>query len=184
MAALLADGVIEGSCSPWASPVVLVKKKNGEWRFCIDYRHLNSVTAKDSHPLPRVDQTLDALEGSLWFITLDFSNGYWQVNGPGPLPVAVYADGPYQLTCNLPAHDGAGAQRAPMAGVYGAPLRTISPVELNPKKCHLARDHVVFLGHVVSRHGLQPDPRNTDKVRTWPTPKNPTEVRAFVGLCS
>lgn len=54
---------------------------------------------------------------------------------------------------------------------------------LNPKKCHLSRDHVVFLGHVVSRHGLQPDPRNTDKVRSWPTPRNPTDVRAFVGLC-
>ncbi|XP_056138775.1 uncharacterized protein LOC130115181 [Lampris incognitus] len=57
-------------------------------------------------------------------------------------------------------------------------------LRLNSKKCHLARDHVVFLGHVVSRHGLQPDPRNKDKVRTWPTPQNPTEVRAFVGLCS
>uniref|UniRef100_A0A8C5B6F0 Reverse transcriptase/retrotransposon-derived protein RNase H-like domain-containing protein n=1 Tax=Gadus morhua TaxID=8049 RepID=A0A8C5B6F0_GADMO len=50
---------------------------------------------------------------------------------------------------------------------------------------HLTQpNHVVFLGHVVSRHGLQPDPQNTDKVRTWPTPKTQTEVRAFVGLCS
>ena len=47
-------------------------------------------------------------------------------------------------------------------------------LRLNPKKCHLAQDHVVFLGHVVSRHGLQPDPQNTDKVRTWPTPKTQT----------
>ena len=79
MAALLTDGVIEESCSPWASPVVLVKKKNGEWRFCIVYRRLNSITVKDSHPLPRVDDTLDALAGSRWFTTLDFTNGYWQV---------------------------------------------------------------------------------------------------------
>ena len=79
VAALLADGMIEESCSPWASPVVLVKKKNGEWRFCIDYRRLNSITVKDSLPLPRVDDTLDALAGSLWFTTLDFTNGYWQV---------------------------------------------------------------------------------------------------------
>ncbi len=48
---LLADGVIEESCSPWASPVVLVRKKCGTWRFCVDYRCLNSVTIKDSHPL-------------------------------------------------------------------------------------------------------------------------------------
>lgn len=52
VAELLADGVVEESCSPWASPVVLVRKKGGQWRFCIDYRRLNSVTVKDSHPLP------------------------------------------------------------------------------------------------------------------------------------
>lgn len=57
-------------------------------------------------------------------------------------------------------------------------------LRLNPKKCRLARDHVVFLGHVVSCHGLQPDPQNTDKVKTWPTPRNPTKVSAFVGLFS
>lgn len=57
-------------------------------------------------------------------------------------------------------------------------------LKLNPGKCHLARDHVVFLGNVVSWNGLQPDHRNTDKVRNWPVPQNPTEVRAFVGLCS
>lgn len=77
--ALLADRVIEDSCSPWASPVVLVKKKNGEWKFCIDYWRLNSIMVKDCHPLPRVNDTLDALASSLWFSTLDFSNGYWQV---------------------------------------------------------------------------------------------------------
>jgi len=72
--ALLAGSVIEESCSPWASPVVLVKKKCGQWRFCVDYRCLNSVTVKDCHPLPHIDDTLDR-----WYSTFDFSNGYWQV---------------------------------------------------------------------------------------------------------
>lgn len=79
VAALLADGVIEESSSPWASRVVLVTKKNGEWRFGIDYCRLNNGTVKDSHLLPRVDNTLDVSALSMWFSTLDFSNGYWQV---------------------------------------------------------------------------------------------------------
>ena len=55
---------MEPSSSPWASLVVLVKEKNGNYRFCVDYRKLNSVTIKDSYPLPRIDDTLDALAGA------------------------------------------------------------------------------------------------------------------------
>lgn len=55
-------------------------------------------------------------------------------------------------------------------------------MKLNTRKCHLARDHVVFLGHVISENGLQPDLRNTEKVRNWPVPQSPSEIRAFVGI--
>jgi hypothetical protein len=71
--------VIEPSDSPWAAPVCLVAKKDGSIWLCIDYRRLNAVTHKDSFPLPRIDDTLQALEGSSWFSTLDLTNGYWQV---------------------------------------------------------------------------------------------------------
>lgn len=219
VAALLADGVIEESCSPWASPVVLVKKKNGDWRFCIDYRRLNSVTVKDCHPLPRVDDTLDALSGSCWFSTLDFSNGYWQIEvaeEDRPKTAFTTGRGLYQWR-SMPmglTNSPATFQRMMELVLRGLPWQVcmvylddvliFSPtfddhmvslrevfsriqaagLKLNPKKCHLVRDHVVFLGHVVSPHGLQPDPRNTDKVRSWPRPQSPSEVRAFLGLCS
>ena len=77
--AMLKADVIQPSCSPWSSPIVLVKKKDGTHRFCVDYRQLNSLTVKDSYPLPRIDETLDSLSGAKLFSTADLASGYWQV---------------------------------------------------------------------------------------------------------
>ena len=76
---MLNRGIIQPSVSPWASPVVLVKKKDNTDRFCVDFRRLNAVTRKDSYPLPRIDDALDALNGTCCFSAVDLMSGYWQV---------------------------------------------------------------------------------------------------------
>jgi predicted aspartyl protease len=76
---MLRLGVIRKSVSPYASPIVLVKKKSGEIRFCIDFRNLNSKTIPDAYPLPYVSDVLGALHGAKFFTTLDLSSGFWQI---------------------------------------------------------------------------------------------------------
>ena len=73
------NDVIRNLCSPWASQVVLVPKPGGKLRFCGDYRQVNAATKKNVFPLPRVDNTLDALQGNVYFSTLDLASGYWQI---------------------------------------------------------------------------------------------------------
>ncbi|KAI8507260.1 hypothetical protein Bbelb_146400 [Branchiostoma belcheri] len=216
---MLDAGVVEPSQSPWASPVVLVRKKNGTHRFCVDYRKLNHATVKDAHPLPRTDDTIDALSGSAFFTTLDMTAGYWQVPiHPDDREKTAFTTGrglfqftvmPFGLT-NAPST----FQRLMELLLAGLDWRSClaylddiilfsrtfedhlavleevlsrfrsANLKLNADKCKFAQPEVNFLGHVVSRHGVQPDPTNTDKVRNWPTPTSTAHVRSFLGLAS
>ena len=76
---MLKQGIVEECASSWASPIVVVKKKDGSNRICVDYRALNQVTEKDAHPLPRIEDSLDALAGACVYSTLDMTSGYHQV---------------------------------------------------------------------------------------------------------
>ena len=79
MADYISRGFIKPSSSPWASPILLVKKKDGTMRMCVDYRALNAVTIKNKYPLPRVDELFDQLLGASYFTKIDLRSGYHQV---------------------------------------------------------------------------------------------------------
>ena len=109
---MLDQGVVVPSSSPWASPIVLVAKKDGSMRFCVDYRKLNAITKLDVYPLPRIDDSLDLLANTKYLTSLDLASGYWQV-GMEPASQEKTAfitySGLYEFTvmpfglCNAPA---------------------------------------------------------------------------------
>lgn len=76
---MLDNHIIRPSSSPWSSPVVIIKKKDGTPRFCVDYRRLNAITERDVYPLPRIDDIIDKLAGCQYFSTFDLKSGYWQL---------------------------------------------------------------------------------------------------------
>lgn len=76
---MLQEGVIEPSTSPWSSPVVLIKKPTGKFRFCLDLRRVNTSSVKDAYPLPRINSILEKLRHASYISSLDLKNGYWQV---------------------------------------------------------------------------------------------------------
>ena len=110
---MLRKGVIEPCDGPWASPIVLVTKKGGDTRFCVDFRELNAATKKDAYPLPRIEDNLDALQGAHWYSTLDLLSGFWQVEvapeDRDKTAFAVPGQGLYRFVtmpfglCNAPA---------------------------------------------------------------------------------
>ena len=117
---MLRMGAIRKSNSPWASAVVLVRKKDGTLRFCIDLRKLNERTVKDTYSLPRIEDSLDVLNGSCIFTSIDLKSGYWQVElDKKSIPLTAFTVGPlgfyecvqdafwpHQRPCHFPKIDG------------------------------------------------------------------------------
>jgi hypothetical protein len=127
----------------------LVRKKNGELRFCVDYRKLNDITKKDCFPLPRIDDTLDTLAGTEFFSTLDLWSGYWQVDvHPDDKEKTAFSTGQglWQFTvmpsglCNAPA-------------TFERLMKTVLR-GLTYDSCLMYLDDVIIIGHTFQEHLL------------------------------
>ena len=144
---MLDQGVIAPSSSPWASPVVLVSKKDGSTRFCVDYRKLNAITKLDVYPLPRIDDSLDLLAGTQYFTSLDLASGYWQVG----------MEESSQEKTAFTTHRGLYEFQVMPFGLCNAPAtfqRLMEGVlkDLVQRKCLIYLDDILVIGRTFAEH--------------------------------
>ncbi|GKA09547.1 putative reverse transcriptase domain-containing protein [Tanacetum coccineum] len=210
-------GFIRPSSSPWGAPVLFVKKKDGSFRMCIDYRELNKLTVKNRYPLPRIDDLFDQLQGSSVYSKIDLRSGYHQLrvreedipktafrtryghyefqvmpfgltNAPAVFMdlmnrvckpyldkfVIVFIDDILIYSKNKEEHEGH----------LKLILELLKKEELYAKfsKCEFWIPKVQFLGHVIDSKGIHVDPAKIESIKDWASPKNPTEIRQFLGL--
>lgn len=215
----LKSGVIQPSKSSWASPVVLVRKKDQSVRWCIDYRKLNACTIRDAYNIPRIDMCLDSLSSATLFSIMDLQMGYWQIeceekdryktafvtkyglfeyrkmpmgisNGSSTFQrcmelvfrgmqwktLLIYLDDIILYSSNL--RDHLNTLEEVLSRLKSAGLK------LKPSKCQFFEEQVLYLGHVVGKDGIRPNPSVTESIREWQKPKNVKDVQKFLGLCN
>ena len=214
---MLEAKVIRESNSPWSSPLVLVRKKDGTTRICVDYRRLNAQTIPDAYALPRIEEGMDLLQGSNWFSTIDLKSGFWQIAmREQDVPKTAFATpfGFYEhlttpmglmnagATCQRAIEKALGNYNMTICQAYyddvivfsetfnehiermDKVLQRLRDADLKIKhtKCQLFSDRVKYLGHVVSRNGVEADPDKTEALRSWPVPTSVRELRTFLGF--
>ncbi|MES9903532.1 MAG: reverse transcriptase domain-containing protein, partial [Sedimenticola sp.] len=216
---MLQNEIIEPSDSVWTSPVVMIKKKDNSFRFCIDYRRLNNVTVPINFPLPRLECIFDTIgnANAKVFTVLDLKSGFHQIplddetkhktafisrhgtfqfrrlsfglmNAPMSFQMVmskvlqglnwkcalVYIDDILLFSANFTEH-------LDLLGNVFDRLRQAN-LKLHPLKCQFATRKVEYLGHILSRDGVEVNPSKIQVVKEYPAPKTAKQVRQFLGL--
>ena len=215
---MLNANVIKRSKSPWSFPLVVVQKKDGTSRMCVDFRKLNKITKTMSYPLPLIDDILAQLDKSKYFTTLDLKSGYWQVAmDPSDQEKTAFACHKGLFEFNVMPF---GLTNAP--GVFQQLMATVleglehfstaylddiiiwsssaeehirhiqqvfsrlrnHDLKLKLKKCSFFSTETNYLGFIINEHGIKPDPKKVEAIRTLPAPTTVKQVRSFIGMSS
>ena len=210
-------GVISRAVQPtqWCAGMVVVPKKSGSVRICVDFRRLNESVLREIHPLPKVDNTLAQLAGATVFSKIDANSGFWQIpldEGSRELTTFITPFGRYYFNrlpfgiTSAPEHFQRQMETI-LAGQEGvlchiddvpifghtqqehdtrlhAALQKIQSagVTLNKEKCEFSRDSLTFLGHVINKEGVTPDPQKTSAIVAMERATTRTELRRFMGM--
>ncbi|GJU66669.1 putative reverse transcriptase domain-containing protein [Tanacetum coccineum] len=146
-------GFIRPSHSPWGAPVLFVKKKDGSFRMCIDYRELNKLTVKNRYPLPRIDDLFDQLQDKFVIVFIDDILIYSKTKEDHEVHLRLVLE-----------------------------LLRMEKLYAKFSKCEFWLQEVHLLGHVVNHSGIHVDPGKIEAVNNWKAPTTSSEIRSFLGL--
>ncbi|GKA36735.1 putative reverse transcriptase domain-containing protein [Tanacetum coccineum] len=184
-------GFIRPSTSPWGAPVLFVKKKDGSFRMCIDYRELNKLTVKNHYPLPRIDDLFDQLQGSGVYSKINLRSGYHQLRvRDEDIPKTSFKTRyehyefqvmPFVFIDDILIYSRNKEERANHLKII---LELLRKEKLYAKfsKCNFWIRMVQFLGHIINSQGLHVDPAKIEPVKNWASPTTLTEVRQLLVL--
>ncbi|GKD73099.1 putative reverse transcriptase domain-containing protein, partial [Tanacetum coccineum] len=189
-------GFIRPSTSPWGAPVLFVKKKDGSFRMCIDYRELNKLTIKNRYPLPRIDDLFDQLQGSSVYSKIDLRSGYHQLRvREEDIPKTAFRTRyghyefqvmPFGLT-NAPAVFMDLMNRVCKPYLDKFVIVFIDDILIYSRNEEEHANHLRIILELLRKEkfqGLHVDPANIEAVKNWTSPTTPTELRQFLGLTS
>ncbi|GKD61822.1 putative reverse transcriptase domain-containing protein [Tanacetum coccineum] len=173
-------GFIRPNSSPWGAPVLFVKKKDGSFRMCIDYRELNKLTVKNRYPLPRINDLFDQLQGSKVYSKIDLRSGYHQLRVcEEDIPKTTFRTHygyyefqvmPFGLTnASTIFMDLMNRSRKEHEGHLRLILKLLKEEKLYAKfsKCEFWLSNVQFLGHVIDSEGIHVDPAKIESIKDW-----------------